>query len=114
MKEIVATTAIAAGTGFFGWLFGKMKTPREKKKSDIELINSAIAPLLVSITQLTEQNSEMVTKLLQEQDKNLALLKEKMAWSTERCELMDKISGLEKKVQTLENTVKKYIKKNEQ
>lgn len=114
MKDVLIPTATAAGTGFVAWIYSKLKTRREKKKSDIQLINEAISPLLTSIKQLTEQNNEMVCRLLAEQDKNLQLLEERSRYQTERHELIKKIDSLEKTVKQLQKTVKEYIKTNEE
>lgn len=111
MKDVIAATAIAGGTGFFGWFFGKLQTNRERKKTDLQLINEAIAPLLTSISQLTKQNNEMVCQLLTEQDKNLKLIEEKSQWMKERSELIEKIERLEKQVSTLSKKVGELIRK---
>jgi chromosome segregation ATPase len=114
MKEVVTTTAVAAGTGVISWILAKMQTRRERKKSDIQLINESVQPLLLSIKALTEQNNDTVCKLLAEQDKSLKLIEEKSKWQAERHELIEKIDGLEKKIQHLQKTINKYIKNNEE
>lgn len=110
MNDIATTTAISAGTGFFGWLFGKLQTPREKKKTDLQLINEAISPLLASIKDLTSQISEMTSRLIEEQDKNLTLTQEKSEWKKERIELVAKIDKLEKTVNCLNRKINELIK----
>ena len=113
MKEVITTTAISAGTGFFGWLFAKLQTRSERKKTDLQLINEAITPLLCSIKDLTEQNNDMVNRLLAEQDKNLQLIAEKSEWIKERGTLMEKIEELERQIKTLNKKINGFIKHNE-
>ena len=103
MKEILIPTITATIAGFLTWLFNKLKTKRERKDNYIELINKALNPLLDSIKQLTEQNNELVVKLVKEQDEKTELL-------TERYELKETILKLEKKIQVLEKQVNKIMK----
>lgn len=110
MKEAITTTSIAAGTGFFAWLFGKMQTRREKKKSDLQLISEAVSPLVQSIKDLTEQNNEIISKLMKEQDKVLQLMSEKSALINERGELLEKIEKLEKQVHCLTKKINELVK----
>ena len=112
MKEVITTTGVAAGTGLFAWLFAKMQTKRERKKSDFQLISETINPLLESIKLLTEQNNEVVGKLLCEQDKNLVLIREKTALAIEREELIAKIEKLEKQVSNLCKKIDQLKKPN--
>lgn len=91
-------------TAAAGWFFSKLKTTREKKTSDLEFVNNAVAPLVKSITDLTEQNNEIVRKLVDEQDKTLKLLKEKG-------ELLEEMEGLRKEVNDLKKKLETFIKK---
>jgi hypothetical protein len=86
-----------------GWFGRRILTRREKRRFDVELVTSAITPLLESITKLTEQNQTMVERLLFEQSKNLDLMKE-------RGELLDKVDRLEKEVKSLTKKVTELIK----
>ena len=90
-------------TGFCGWFFSKLLTPREKKKTDLEIINAAIKPLLVSISELTERLKAVTTDLMDEREKNLKL-------TMERTELLGKIDNLEKEVRKLQRQVAKLTK----
>ena len=85
------------------WFLGKIKTRREKRNSDLELIDRSILPLLDSIDKLTAQNNEVVVKLLAEQNKNLLLVQEKS-------ELLAKIDKLEKQINILNKKVNELIK----
>lgn len=85
------------------WFLGKIKTRREKRNSDLELIDRSILPLLDSIGKLTAQNNEVVAKLLAEQNKNLLLVQEKS-------ELLAKIDKLEKQINILNKKVNELIK----
>jgi chromosome segregation ATPase len=109
--DALTTISIAAGTGFFGWLFGKWKTPRERKKTDLQLINDAVSPLIDSIRQLTERNNEMVGKLIREQEEKLHLLEEKNEWIKERGELNAIIKKLEKEMASMNKKIETLLKK---
>lgn len=85
------------------WFLGKIKTRREKRNSDLELIDRSILPLLDSIDKLTAQNNEVVAKLLAEQNKNLLLMQEKS-------ELLAKIDKLEKQINVLNKKVNELIR----
>lgn len=85
------------------WFLGKIKTRREKRNSDLELIDRSILPLLDSIDKLTAQNNEVVAKLLAEQNKNLLLVQEKS-------ELLAKIDKLEKQINVLNKKVNELIR----
>lgn len=96
---------ITPATGIITFFVGKWQTKRERKRSDFQMINEAISPLITSIGQLTEQNNELVQKLMNEQDKNLKLLAEKSAWIEEREELNQKIDKLQRTVNTLSKKI---------
>lgn len=100
-------------TTVLGWMSAKLMTKRERKQSDLTLINNAISPLLNSIRELTEHNSSITEKLLDEQTKNLALLEEKAALMAERMDLVNKIDKLDKKVASLERLIKKLTNEKE-
>lgn len=89
--------------GFCGWIFSKLQTSREKKKTDLEIINAAIKPLLVSISELTDRLKATTTDLMEEREKNLKL-------TTERTELLGKIENLEKEVRKLQRQVAKLTR----
>lgn len=114
MNEVVTTTAISATTGILGWFFSKMQTRRERRKEELALFNAAIteaiSPLLESINKLTEQNRDVVGKLLCEQDKNLALIEEKRKLLSERMTLTEKVEKLEKQIKTLNGKINELIK----
>lgn len=110
MREVITTTTVAAGTGFFAWLFGKMQTRRERKKSDLQLVSEAVSPLVQSIKELTEQNNEVISKLMSEQDKVLQLMSEKAALINERGELLEKVEKLERQVNCLTKKINELVK----
>lgn len=91
-------------TAAIGWMFSKLKTQREKKESDLDLVNKSVTPLVESITKLTEQNNELVGKLTAEQDVSLRLIKEKG-------ELLEKIEQLEREISDLRKQINKLIRK---
>jgi|BioPla2DNA2_1021312.scaffolds.fasta_scaffold10529_4 chromosome segregation ATPase len=112
--EIVLQIISGIVLAFSGWLFGKLMTKREKIKSDFQLINEAMHPLLESAKNLTSRNNDLVDRLLAEQDKNLKLMNEKTALLKERDELSHKISELEKQIKILNKRLNELIKTNEQ
>jgi chromosome segregation ATPase len=91
-------------TAAIGWTFSKLKTNREKKESDLNLVNNSVTPLVESIKKLTEQNNELVGKLTAEQDVSLRLIKEKG-------ELLEKIEQLEREISDLRKQINKLIRK---
>jgi len=109
MNEAATTTVIAGATGFFGWLFSKWQTKRERKKSDLQMIHESTANLIESIKTLTERNGELVSELMEEQKKHLTLLKEKLGWQAEREELISEIEGLKKEVKALTKKINELI-----
>lgn len=107
MVEILkyfGTTAIGGGVGL---LFSKMKTRRERKATDLELLEKAIAPLLTSISELTTHNGQITERLVAEQTKSLQLLQENAALIEEKMHLASKVESLEKEVKRLANVVKR-------
>lgn len=105
--DIVYQILLFLATTAIGWFFGKLQTKREQKQTDIQIIEGAISPMLNSIKELTEHSSELVAKLLTEQEKNLKLIETNLALLTEKTNLVNKIESLEKKVATLTDMVKK-------
>lgn len=108
-KDVVM---IAAG-GFCTWIFAKLKTRREQKAVDLDLVERAISPLLGSISELTSHIGQITAKLVAEQEKNLRLLQENATLIQERTNLISKVESLEKKVTDLTNLVKKWQRENE-
>lgn len=111
--EIIERLIFPLITGLLGWFGSKFQTTREKKKTDLEIINGAIEPLLKSIADLTATVERTNSKLIAEQEKNLALLQEKAALLAERETLTSKIESLEKKVARLTKMVQNLTKENE-
>lgn len=108
--DLIYQILLAFATTAIGWFFGKLQTKREQKQTDIQIIESAITPLINSIKGLTEHNNELVTKLLVEQEKNLKLIEEKSVLLEEKTNLVNKIESLERKVANLTAMVKKLAK----
>lgn len=108
--EVLKNLAFAVGGGGATWLFAKLKTPREKKAADLELIEKAITPLLNSIRELTNHNSETTAQLIAEQAKSLKLLQENAALLQDKVNLVQKVESLERKVQKLTAMVEKLAK----
>lgn len=111
--DLVKSIILMAIGGFFAWLFAKLKTKRENKAVDLDLIERAISPLLKSISELTGHVGEITAKLVDEQEKNLRLLQQNAALAEERTTLVSKVESLERKVTTLTNLIKKWQKENE-
>ncbi len=110
--EIVYQVALPIITAATAWFFSKLKTTRECKQSDLQLINEAISPLLKSIAELTQHVKNITAELVDEKKNNLQLLEEKSALLTEIEGLNSKVASLEKQIQSLTNLVKKQ-RKNE-
>lgn len=107
MGDKIWQIVLMAATAFVGWLMGKLQTKRERKQSDIKLIENAISPLLKSIQDVTDHSTSLTDKLLKEQTKSLQLMEENNALLAERVDLVNKIEKLEKKVSSLATMVKK-------
>lgn len=90
-----------------GWLFSKLQTRREQKQTDLQIINTALKPLLESITDLTDRLKQSTTELLEERERTLKL-------SNERTELLDKVNSLEKEVKRLVKLVNKLSNKDDE
>ena len=102
--ETITQILLCFATAAIGWAFSKLKTNREKKQSDLDLVNNAVAPLVKSITELTEQNNDIVKRFVAEQDKNLQLIREKG-------ELLEEMEGLRKEVNDLKRKLDTFIKR---
>ena len=114
MREVITTIIIAVVTGFLGWFFSNLKTKRERKKSDLQFVSEAVSPLVQSIRELTEQNNELIGKLMIEQDKVIRLASEKAELIKEKGELIEKIEHLEKKIETLSRKIDNINKKRKE
>jgi len=101
MNEYIITSLIAAFTALVGWFISKLQTKRERKKSDLQLINDSVSGLVNSLQLLSDNNSLMVTKFLHEQEKVLNLCAEKEQLLRERSDLFFKIDNLEHKINIL-------------
>jgi chromosome segregation ATPase len=86
--------------GFATWLWQHLKTRRERKESDLKLINDTINPLIESIRTLTTHESELAQKVV--------------AGSEQSLRYMNEIISLKGKVQDLEHTIKKLTVEIEQ
>lgn len=93
-----------------GYLTRALTTRRERKKSDLEIINAAITPLLESIKQLTEQNRELVLKLADEQRKTLEYMRSNRSLLEERAELISKVDRLTKQIELLKKMLREHLK----
>lgn len=94
-------------TGVVGWLGSNVKSRRANKQTDLQIINEAIQPLLMSIKELTDHNRTLTGDLVEEQKKTLALMEEKRAWLAERGDLVGQIEKLTKRVASLERAIRK-------
>lgn len=101
MENYIWQIVYGFATAAIGWVFSKLLTRREQKKTDLEIINSSIKPLLESIADLTSRLKEVTTQLLTSQDENLAL-------RLNKTELLGKIDHLEQQVHNLTELLKQY------
>ncbi len=102
----LSTYILPVLTAVLGWLGAKIKTRRENKQTDLQIINGAIQPLLKSISELTDHSRTLTGELVEEQKKSLALVEEKRAWLAERGDLLDEIDKLKRQVASLAKEVK--------
>ena len=111
------------GYGMAGWILAianpiitfiltKWLTKRDKKEKDIQIVSTTVTSSIESINKLTDQVSELVTKLCAEQDKNVALLQEKSQLLKERTELTSKIDKLQKEVTALTKKIDQLTNKH--
>ena len=115
--DIVYQITILFATAGITWLFGKLKTKREKTQSDLQTVESTISPLLVSIKELNEHNKMLMSELLaerkeiREKDDTISLLKSERAdFIAERAEFLKKINCLERKIEKLTKAFEKSTK----
>ena len=106
LKQIGLMVAAAV----VGWFGSNVKSRRDKKQTDLQIINEAITPLLQSIKDLTDHNHGLTEKLLAEQTKNLAMLEERRSLLDERDNLADQVEKLNKRVALLERAIRKLAK----
>lgn len=93
-----------------GYLTKVFTTKRERKKTDLEIINAAISPLLNSIGELTEQNRQLINKLTDEQMNTLEYMKRNKDLLEERAELVSKIDRLTKQVELLKKMLREHLR----
>lgn len=93
MTQYIGELITLFAGGFATWVWQRLKTRRERKESDLKLINEAINPLIESVRTLTSHNSELAQKVVNVSEQNLRYLNE--------------IISLKGKVQDLEYTIKK-------
>lgn len=98
MNTEITATITGIITAIASWIFSKLMTKRERKKSDMEFVSSSVENLLLSIEKLTEQNTSLVNDLKTEQEKNLKLMKENNALLQDKINLSAKIEVLSKKI----------------
>lgn len=110
---------IPFATAAIAWLFGKLKTKREKTQSDLQTVESTISPLLVSIKELNEHNKMLMSELLAERKESIAKQETISSQNEtisqmkiERKEFLGKIERLEKKVEKLTTAINN-LRKNE-
>jgi chromosome segregation ATPase len=87
--------------GFSMWFWQKLKTKRERKRDDLQLVNESIATLLGSIQSLTEQYANLAKKFAEEQEKNLAYLQENINLKSEVQALRKQVDRLTQQIENL-------------
>lgn len=97
---------IPTASALVGFITKSLMTRRERTKSDLEIINQAITPLLSSIRELTEQNNSLVARLTDEQTKVLQYMQKNKELLEERSELIAKIDKLTKQVELLKKMIR--------
>ena len=110
MIDAVKQIFIVGGTALVTWVVSKLMTPREKRNSDLDVINKTIQPLLESISELTTHVRAVTEELVSEKAKNLELINERSALLQEVEAMANKITSLEKKVTSLTSVMRKLQK----
>jgi peptidoglycan hydrolase CwlO-like protein len=85
--------------GFSMWLWQKLKTKRERRRDDLQLVNEITTTFLSSIQSLTEQYTKT-------QEKNLIYLQENINMKSEIQSLKKQIDHLTQEIENLKNTPK--------
>ena len=114
MEYVIWQIILSLATAAIGWLFGKLQTKREQKKTDLQIINDSLTPLLTSIQSLTEYNNKLVLQYLDEQKGRLAAEEQVKALIAERDNLSKEVSRLTVKVDKLEKAIKKITKNDKE
>lgn len=99
--------AVGVVLGYIGRL---LTTKRERRKSDMEIIDAAISPLVGSIKELTEQNRDLVCRLTDEQQKALEYIRRNRSLLEERDGLIARIDRLTKQVELLKKMLREHLK----
>lgn len=114
MEYVIWQIILSLATAAIGWLFGKLQTKREQKKTDLQIINDSLTPLLTSIQSLTEYNNKLVLQYLDEQKGRLAAEEQVKALIAERDNLSKEVSRLTVKVDKQEKAIKKITKNDKE
>lgn len=110
MSNLAEWFLLPLAGGVAGFLTRALTTRRERKKSDLEIINSAITPLLTSIRELTEQNKALIDKLTLEQQASLDYMSRNKALLEERETLVTKIDKLTRQVEALKKLIREKLR----
>lgn len=102
--EIVWQLVILLATTSSGWFFGKLHTRREKRKDDLQVIQSTISPLVDSIKQLTDHNNALIKEYINEQNLRIETQEANKVLQAERDDLASQVAKLTAK---LEKTIQK-------
>lgn len=112
MKDVILNLIISVVGAALGWISAKLLTKREKKVKDLQIINDAISPLLISIKDLTAHNNKLVSELLEEQRKNLDIIENNKLLVAEKADLVSQIAKLNNKIDKLERMIKSLRDEN--
>lgn len=105
MSTLSDTIITGIGTligGGVGWFWANIKTGRQKRESDVDLVNRSIAPLLKSIAELSGHVRVVTSELVQMTNERTELLKE-------ISDLRSQIQQLEKKVAAMSKLLNKKV-----
>lgn len=98
--QYILVPTVAALLGWFGQ---KLLTRREKKASDLSIINESVTPLLTAQKDILDQNQKLIEKLSDIEDKKLVM-------SDENQKLKHLVAKLTTRVKELEEVVEKLQK----
>lgn len=110
MDTFVQYVLVPLAGAVVGWFSRVLTTRRERKRSDFEMVNAAISPLLEAIGKLTERNDALIGKLADEQQKTLEYMQRTRDLLEERACLTAKIDRLTKQVEALKKMLKEHLK----
>jgi CII-binding regulator of phage lambda lysogenization HflD len=92
--------------GGAAWLWARVKTRRERKSDDFTFLSDSLTKMQENVRMLTVQNDELMSKIVEMQDKIIAYMNENIS-------LKGDVERLTREVQMLRRELAKFNKKKE-